>query len=103
MRSVLKLFTQWGISFDKEYTMPEAPPRKVEYADRLEIEHAVLRRYPQPDIALPDDDFDDDDEPPVPPPRKKPPARNRGKIVPPANVANVQNFIEGLAADRFNK
>jgi type IV secretion system protein VirD4 len=45
--STLKLFTKWGIIFEKEYVMPERATRKVEYASRESIEAAIIKKYPQ--------------------------------------------------------
>lgn len=47
MRTRLKLFLQWGIRFDeKPYEMPEQSARTVHYADKRELEAAIITRYP---------------------------------------------------------
>lgn len=47
MRTRLKLFLQWGIRFDeKPYEIPEQSARKVHYADKRELEAAIISRYP---------------------------------------------------------
>lgn len=47
MRTRLKLFLQWGIRFDKKpYEIPEQSTRKVHYADKRELETAIISRYP---------------------------------------------------------
>lgn len=52
MRTRLKLFLQWGIRFDKKpYEIPEQSARKVHYADKRELETAIVTRYPP---AVPD-------------------------------------------------
>ena len=44
MRTRLKLFKDWGITFGKPYEMEERANRKVEYADRFELEEEMIRR-----------------------------------------------------------
>jgi type IV secretion system protein VirD4 len=44
MRTRLKLFTEWGITFGKPYEIEEKSARKVEYADRFELEAELIRR-----------------------------------------------------------
>ena len=52
MRTRLKLCLQWGIRFDKKpYEIPEQSARKVHYADKRELETAIVTRYPP---AVPD-------------------------------------------------
>ena len=48
MRTRLRLFLDWGISFGKAYQMPEHGQRKVYYVDRRELETAILKKCPQP-------------------------------------------------------
>ena len=45
MRTRLKLFLDWGITFEKPYIIPERAARKVRYADREKIEEEIVRRY----------------------------------------------------------
>lgn len=47
MRSELKLFLKWGITFEKPYELPEKASRTVKYADKTEVEDAILKIYPQ--------------------------------------------------------
>ena len=50
MKTVLQLFFKWGISFEQNYAIEEKAARKVQYANRTEIEGAILAKYP-PDMA----------------------------------------------------
>lgn len=34
MKTVLRLFFEWGIELNEKYTIPEAKVRRVKYADR---------------------------------------------------------------------
>lgn len=45
MRTRLKLFLEWGITFGKPYEISEQSARKVEYADRHELEEEIIRRH----------------------------------------------------------
>jgi type IV secretion system protein VirD4 len=45
MRTRLKLFLEWGITFGKPYEIAEQSTRKVEYADRHELEEEIIRRH----------------------------------------------------------
>jgi type IV secretion system protein VirD4 len=44
MRTHLRLFLEWGIRLDKVYEIAEQSARKVEYADRRELEAEIIRR-----------------------------------------------------------
>ena len=44
MRTRLKLFLEWGITFGKAYDISEQSARKVEYADRRKVEEEIIRR-----------------------------------------------------------
>ena len=46
MRTRLKLYFKWGIFFDAPYIVPDRGNRRVEYAQRGELEAAILRKYP---------------------------------------------------------
>ena len=47
MRTKLRLFLDWGITFDSEgYRMPEQAPRKVAYASKEELIANIRSRYP---------------------------------------------------------
>ena len=58
MRVHLKLFFKWGIEFDDEhpYTVPENGNRKVQYAEKKEIQDGIMEKY-HPESVF--------DEPPV--------------------------------------
>lgn len=45
MRSKLHIFFDWGIEFKHDYVIDERMYRKVEYADKLEIEQKILEKY----------------------------------------------------------
>ncbi|MEG2222743.1 MAG: type IV secretory system conjugative DNA transfer family protein [Oscillospiraceae bacterium] len=45
MQTRLRLFLDWGITFDRTYKVPEKSERKVAYADKTELEHSILLRY----------------------------------------------------------
>jgi type IV secretion system protein VirD4 len=45
MRTKLKLFTEWGITFSKPYEIAEQSAREVEYADRRRVEEEIIRRH----------------------------------------------------------
>ena len=44
MRSTLKLFLDWGITFGKPYEVAEKSARKVAYADKEELEQEIIKR-----------------------------------------------------------
>lgn len=44
MRTRLKLFLEWGITFGKPYEIAEQSARKVEYVDRRKVEEEIIRR-----------------------------------------------------------
>ncbi len=60
MQTRLKLFTKWGIRFEKPYECPERAARKVEYADREKIEEEIVRRY---HCLVADEGDDEKDDP----------------------------------------
>lgn len=43
MRTRLKIFLDWGITFEKAYKIEEKSARKVDYADRRKIEEKIIR------------------------------------------------------------
>ena len=51
MRTRLRLFLDWGITFGEPYRMQEHGQRKVYYADRRELETAILKKYPPPNMG----------------------------------------------------
>lgn len=44
MRTTLKLFLKWGITFEEPYEIEQKSARKIVYADKQEIEE-IIRRY----------------------------------------------------------
>lgn len=51
MRTVLKLFFDWGIVFEAPYSLPEHSARKVVYADKDELTAAIQDKYPSMDYG----------------------------------------------------
>ena len=47
MQTRLRLFLDWDITFEEAYQTPDRGQRKVYYADRKELEEAILEKYPQ--------------------------------------------------------
>ena len=45
MKTKLKLFLKWGITFDREYTVKENISRKVEYASKIELDNRIIATY----------------------------------------------------------
>ena len=45
MRTRLRLFLDWGITFGEAYLTPDCGQRKVYYADRKELEAAIREKY----------------------------------------------------------
>ena len=54
--SRLKLFFQWGIKFDEAnpYATPDHAAREVKYADKAKIEAAIIEKYPNIAVPMPD-------------------------------------------------
>ena len=46
MRTRLRLFLEWGITFEEEYRVEEQAARKVYYADQDALTRAIVRKYP---------------------------------------------------------
>lgn len=46
MRTRLRLFLEWGITFEEEYRVEEQVARKVYYADQNALTRAIVRKYP---------------------------------------------------------
>jgi len=44
MRTILKLFTHWGIKFETPHEIEEKSARKVSYADKDELSKEIVRR-----------------------------------------------------------
>ena len=47
MRTTLKLFLDWGITFDEEYTVPLQPYRQPQYANAHILQMAIREEYPR--------------------------------------------------------
>lgn len=47
MRTRLRLFLDWGITFGDPYVLPERSARQVAYADRNALVGSILAKYPQ--------------------------------------------------------
>ena len=45
MRTRLRLFLEWGITFGDPYSIPEKAARSVAYANKQELELAIMRRH----------------------------------------------------------
>ena len=45
MRTRLRLFLEWGITFREPYSIPEKAARPVAYASKQELELEILRRH----------------------------------------------------------
>ncbi|MCI7742787.1 MAG: type IV secretory system conjugative DNA transfer family protein [Clostridiales bacterium] len=58
MQTRLRLFLDWGITFDKPYTMPEQSKRKIYYANRRELESAIREKYNHPKRSTQSDKVD---------------------------------------------
>ena len=46
MRTRLRLFLEWGITFEEEYRVEEQTARRVYYADQNALTRAIVRKYP---------------------------------------------------------
>ena len=68
MRTRLRLFLEWGITFGEPYVLPEKAARPVAYASKQDLEQAILQRHPpQPE------------EEPAPPPCPPAPLNSGGQ------------------------
>ncbi len=54
MQVQLRLFLDWGIRFKKPYEVPEKAQRKVAYANKDELEKAILKKHPAPATSRPE-------------------------------------------------
>lgn len=67
MRVRLRLFPEWGISFGAPYRVPEKAARQVAYANRVELEEAILRRHgAEEDWGWEEDEAAEPEKPPQP-------------------------------------
>ena len=46
VRTCLRLFLEWGITFEEKYRVEEQAARKVYYADQNALTRAIVRKYP---------------------------------------------------------
>ncbi len=53
MQTRLRLFLEWGIRFKKPYEVPEKAQCKVAYANKDELEKAILKKHPAPAPSRP--------------------------------------------------
>lgn len=60
MKTKLKLFLDWGITFDKTYETEEKSHRKVYYADKEELEENIIRHTMALDMDEEDAEEDND-------------------------------------------
>ena len=58
MQVKLRLFFEWGITFEEPYTVEEKGNRKVHYADKEEIIDGIMAKYHA-------DDYQTEEIPPV--------------------------------------
>ena len=47
MRTRLRLFLDWGITFEEAYTVPKRKDCTVKYANRVELRKSILEKYPR--------------------------------------------------------
>lgn len=50
IQTKLRLFLDWGITFEKTYEMEEKSHRKVYYADKEELEQNIIKSFYESDI-----------------------------------------------------
>ena len=68
MRTRLRLFLDWGITFGDPYILPERAARQVAYADRNALMKSIRTKYPPPP------------SPPAPVPQRIPRKADRGRM-----------------------
>ena len=68
MRTRLRLFLDWGITFGDPYILPERAAREVAYADRNTLMRCIRTKYPPPPA------------PPAPMPQRIPRKADRGRM-----------------------
>lgn len=47
MRTRLRLFLDWGITFGKPFILPECAAREVAYADKQSLMRSISQKYPK--------------------------------------------------------
>lgn len=60
MRTQLKLFKEWGITFGKTYDIAEKSAREVKYADRIRLEDEIIRRH-SVCVDMPEEEYAEDE------------------------------------------
>ena len=45
MQVKLSLFLKWGVKFEEAYSAPEMAAREVRYADKIEVEQGIIKKY----------------------------------------------------------
>lgn len=50
IRTKLRLFLDWGITFKEPYIVPKRKDCTVQYAGRVELRKSILEKYPPPEI-----------------------------------------------------
>lgn len=53
MRTRLRLFLDWGITFEEPYIVPKRKNCSVKYASRFELRKSILEKYPPPEMEEP--------------------------------------------------
>ena len=75
MKVNLKLYFDWGIQFDEEYSVPENGNRKVAYAEKNELLQAIVLKY-HPDWLKADEEESKAENTPAGGQNQEPPKRN---------------------------
>ena len=61
MKTILKLFFEWGIQLNEKYTVRQPMVREVCYADKKEIRNAIIKKYGKtaelPKLPAPSEQF----------------------------------------------
>ena len=53
MRTRLRLFLDWGITFGEPYIVPKRKNCTVKYANRVGLRKSILEKYPPPEMEEP--------------------------------------------------
>ena len=78
MKVNLKLYFDWGIQFDEEYSVPENGNRKVDYAEKNELLQAIVQKY-HPDWLQANEEETKADDTPAGGQNQEPPKRKQHK------------------------
>ena len=52
LRTRLRLFLEWGITFEEPYTVPERAQREVRYADKTQLVKSIQKKYPKQEPVI---------------------------------------------------